>query len=146
MSAEQILTSVREIEPDETTILVKLNPASLSQDVLDTLARLSEPCERAKALRAWLRDRVAMEINRRLCDGHAGGAPREAEAWTLPWHTWQDDELGEALAASCSWLEIAIDGETADAIYEIHCAIASVCWCRLGELHHAIQLSQSRGK
>lgn len=145
-TAAQLLAEIELVEPSENTILCRINPAGLSADCLQSLRMAGEPADRVgDDFRSWLRERVLRESGRRMAnDDGAAVAPLEVEAWLLPWHSWTDDELSAALAASYSWLTCDMGDETHDAFDAIHRAVVTACCTRLGELHYAIELAQSR--
>jgi hypothetical protein len=135
------LPTIPEIQPHESTLLVRINPAALSNDCLQALRLATEPQGTVgDELRAWLRERVLRESGRRLDD--STDTPMEAEAWCMPWHRWNDDELRGALAARFAWAAMRTSEEIDRAFGELHAAVVTVCCCRLGELHAAIERSQ----
>jgi hypothetical protein len=138
---------VHEVEPHDPHIFLRLNPAALNSETLKTLLVVLEPTGRANAFRSWLRECVLREIGRRErnkkneCDAHSH---LEAEAWALPWHTFDDAELSESLIAVWSWAtmnvsEVSITSEPQAVLNEIHTAVMAACATRLREIHVAIE-------
>ena len=146
MTLDNPISILEALEPCETTLMVRVNPAGLSQETLQTLAAAAEPQDSARELRGWLRGCIANETNRRLLGEDFSDGPREAAAWVMPWHQWTDGELREALAASYSWFGMRLTREECEVFDAIHRAVVTICCTRLGELHSAIVAAQSRGK
>lgn len=140
MVTAETISDLIALDPSESTLLVRLNPANLSSDTLEALKLASESTGSAgDKLRAWLRERVLLEIGRRTANDE--GDLIECECWLLPWHKWNDDELRGALAASYTWLRVDAVPEAAEVFDAIHAAVVTVVCCRLSELHTAIENS-----
>ena len=134
------------VGPHESTIMVRTNPANLSEDTLQTLRMVAEPRGQVgDEFRQWLRESVLMETGRRMAnDDAAAKAPLETAALLLPWHRWTDDELRCALAASYSWTGMVVGDEAAAVFDAIHEAVLTAACTRLYEFHTAIEQTRRR--
>lgn len=131
---------IETVEPHESHIGVRVNPAQLSDDALAALRLATEPNNGGDALRAWLTECLLREKGRRIANADPSAeVPLEASYWQMPWHNWTDDDLRRALATSYSWLGMDLEGDAVTLFDAIHRATLTAACTRLGELHQAIE-------
>lgn len=131
---------VEEVEAHEPEIMLKLNPALLDEMTLTALMLATEPNGMADALRSWLREVTLRETGRRITnDEGTMDCVVEADAWRLPWHTFNDAQLADAVGCSYSWLVVDVTPEIKRVFEAVHMAVVAACATRLRELHTAIQ-------
>src|SRR5262245_54479264 len=140
-----LLPAVSPVDPTETSIIVRCFPAALSDAALAELHDIAKPRGNGHdGLRIWIRGCVDAEIARRNCER---GELEEPAAWRCPWHSWNDEELLHALAASFSWLGLrGLHESTATVLVEVHAAVLTAACTRLYELHTAIENAKVKGQ
>lgn len=142
------LPRIEEVEAHDPHIFLPLVPGKIRGATLQILLMFTERDDKANGLRSWLKECTLRERGRRQANkDNTSSVCVEASAWVLPWHTFNDLELCEALCASWSWAATDWSEFSDDAnavIAEIHSSVAGACAARLRELHEAIQQSSQQ--